>query len=285
MAFFTTLPRRQEASAVLTQTKFALAEAQYIHRHRGCHSLCRNRSDGGTLHSESRAGHHHLRAKHFHVACGEDEEEIEEYVQSHHHHTHHARHHHIARTAEHAVAEHRELEGGQTQRDDGDVNGRRAADVLSPTQPSWQERTDGKHRHSQQQANHQHGHDALAQSGTCTYGVVAAKLMADLNVEAGSRSRTDAAHQPHGGLHQSDGSRSGSAKAAHHRSVDILHHRGGELGEYGRRGKTQHEPRLLGERHRRSLTYHSEKYVLLVIAIHYCEINKEKRHKQSSAAF
>ena len=111
-----------------------------------------------------------------------------------------------------------------------------------------------------------YGESVMARSEALRYH--GTQLMAHLNVKTGCRSRTEAAHKPRSGLYQAYSRRSLGTQTAHHRRVYILHHGGSELRQNGGHGKTQHQTRLLAERHRLAMTYHGEQSVFLSVKFH-----------------
>ena len=96
--------------------------------------------------------------------------------------------------------------------------------------------------------------------------VVGPDKVSHLHREAHSGRPHHTAHQPRGGLDQTDGSRGFRSQMAHHRRIDKKHHHVGDLCQNGRDTQSNDQIEFFATRHGSSLAYGcKQRFCFLVV--------------------
>ena len=188
--------------------------------------------------------------RHDPFARREDQEEVEDDIEHAHGHAHQARDAHVAAAPQHAPGQEVQLEGGQKEGKQEEIERRIAPDRLIAAQPAGQRAADGHADQRQQQAEEKRREERFAQHGPCIPHVARSDPVGHLHGEARCRGGAQPPEEPRGGRHQADRRRGLGPEVSHHRGVDILHDDGRELRDDGREAEPHRQAQLLGQRHR-----------------------------------
>ena len=168
----------------------------------------------------------------------------------------------VAAGHQRALAEYRELVGGQEHRVDAEVCGRVGANLLRTAEPSGKRSAERDSEQGEGEADHQHREHALAEDSGRTPEIPGPAAVGYLHAESRAVGVAEAAEYPGRRAHQPDCCRLRRTQPAHHGRVDVAHQAHGQLGHDGGEGEQQRELELLAPAHFGSRPQFAEKYVL-----------------------
>ena len=167
-------------------------------------------------------------------AGGEDQEEVEDHIQTAHGGVEDTGGAHISGALEHIACQDAHEVEGDGHAEDHEVGLGAGNDFLFAAQPHRQMGADGYSKTSDQKTADQANDEGLAQDVFRLAASLRADELRHLHGETGGDSHAQTVEEPCGTGHKADGACGAGAETAHHGSIDVLHDGGADLSQNGR---------------------------------------------------